>query len=347
MPELPEVEVVRRGLAERLIGSTWLAVDVWDKRMLMTQSRLAEDPARLSWFEGAAVRNVVRRGKYLWLVMERGDASNGGVVGEVAACIVHLGMSGQLHYGEGFNVQPRPSHARAQWRFRTSDGRSQTLTFVDQRMFGWFIWDSLVIPPDGRSAGHGCAEYPGLPTWACDADMAWLSQWYPEPAEHLDTVSQGTLTRDGLLPRRVAHIGRDALDPWADLHAVVEHQHRRQVTVKAALLDQRWLSGIGNIYAAEALWLARIDPRRLASRTSATRLRRAYQAAAWVIVASLYSGGTTFDNQYTNVNGQAGSFLTALMVYGRAGLPCRRCGETLRSIRQAGRVTVYCPACQR
>lgn len=183
------------------------------------------------------------------------------------------------------------------------------LDFVDQRTFGHLMPDVYVPTGDSAPAGRGSA--------------------------------------DTLIPRSVAHIGRDPLDPAFDLEAVIRRTHAKDSEIKRILLDQSVASGVGNIYADEALFAARVHPRRLASRMSLAKIREVYLAAADVMARAVEVGGTSFDTLYVNVDGAAGYFDRALNVYGRGGMPCPACGTALRREPFMGRSSHFCPACQR
>ncbi len=277
MPELPEVEVVRRGLASWVSGRTIAEVEVLHPRAVR---RHAAGPADLqARLTGRLVESAQRRGKYLWLPLDSGDALVG-----------HLGMSGQLL------VRPRqaPDEKHLRVRFRFDDG-GRELRFVDQRTFG------------------GVAVEP------------------MDPAG---------------VPASVIHIARDPLDPSFDDAAFAVALRRRRTGLKRALLDQTLLSGVGNIYADEALWRARLHYARATetmSRPAAAGLLAHVRA---VMGEALAQGGTSFDSLYVNVNGESGYFERSLDAYGQVGEPCPRCGTPI--VREAfmNRSSFFCPRCQ-
>jgi formamidopyrimidine-DNA glycosylase len=155
------------------------------------------------------------------------------------------------------------------------------------------------------------------------------------------------VTIDGSrVPEPVAHIARDPLDPAFDAEAVVETLRRKHSEVKRQLLDQTVVSGIGNIYADEALWRAKINGARIAEKLTRPQLRKLLAAAGEVMTEALDQGGTSFDSLYVNVNGQSGYFERALNVYGRADRNCRRCGAVIRRDKFMNRSSFYCPTCQ-
>jgi len=280
VPELPEVEVVRRGLQTWVSGRRIAEVEVLHPRAIRRHLAGAEDfAARL---RDRTVGEVCRRGKYLWLPLEDTDTS---VLG-------HLGMSGQLL------VQPQSAadekHLRVRVRF--ADPLGTELRFVDQRTFG------------------GLSLHENAP--------------------------------DGL-PDVLAHIARDPLDPLFDdavFHAAIR---ARRTTVKRALLDQSLISGVGNIYADEALWRAKLHYERPTATLSRPRSAELLGHVRDVMTAALSVGGTSFDSLYVNVNGESGYFDRSLDAYGREGEPCRRCGTPMRRRPWMNRSSYFCPRCQR
>ena len=275
MPELPEVEVVRRGLEAHVLGRTIASVEVLHPRPVRRHLPGAADfAARLLGHTFTAAR---RRGKYLWLPLDDGDALLG-----------HLGMSGQMlvqHAGA-----PDERHLRV--RFDLGD---LELRFVDQRMFG------------GLSLSPGGSE----------------------------------------LPPEIAHIARDPLDPEFDDDAFVRRVRRSESGIKRILLNQSVISGVGNIYADEALWLARVHgdrPGRMLSRAQALAV---LDGARVVMTAALAEGGTSFDALYVNVNGESGYFDRSLRAYGQEGEPCARCGTPICRVTFMNRSSYFCPVCQR
>lgn len=283
MPELPEVEVVRRGLASWVAGRRIEAVEVRHPRAVRRHLPGPRDlEAQLT---GRTPTTASRRGKYLWLPLDGRDV----------ALVAHLGMSGQL-----LLVPPDAAdeaHLRVRVRF-ADQGRE--LRFVDQRTFGGLALDPLVADDRG-----------------------------------------------GALPSRVAHIARDPLDPAFDDAAFVAALRRRRTGIKRALLDQSLVSGIGNIYADEALWRTRLHWAAPTDGLPAARVRALLGHAREVMTEALGQGGTSFDSLYVDVNGSSGYFERSLAVYGREGLPCRRCGTPLRREPFANRSSYRCPRCQR
>lgn len=280
MPELPEVEVVRRGLAEHVVGRTLTAVRVHHPRAVRRHEAGGGDlSARL---QGARISGTGRRGKYLWLnLIERDDRT---------ALVVHLGMSGQMLIG--------PVNDTAHLRIEADLDDGTAVNFVDQRTFGgWQLAELVNVDGD-------------------------------------------------LVPAPVAHIARDPLDPRFDQYAVVNRLRRKHSEIKRQLLDQTMVSGVGNIYADEALWRSGVNGVRLASRLTRRQLGDVLDAAADVMNEALVQGGTSFDALYVNVNGQSGYFDRSLNAYGREDLPCPRCGAAIRREKFMNRSSFYCPVCQ-
>jgi formamidopyrimidine-DNA glycosylase len=277
LPELPEVEVVRRGLQAHIAGKTITAVQVHHPRAVRRHDAGAADlTARLL---GARIAGTDRRGKYLWLTLS-----------DDTALVVHLGMSGQMLLGP----ISKPEHLRI--AATLDDGTA--LSFVDQRTFGGWQLAELVTVDESR---------------------------VPEP---------------------VAHIARDPLDPRFDRDAVVNVLRRKHSEIKRQLLDQTVVSGIGNIYADEALWRAGVNGARIAEKLTRRQLGTVLDCAAEVMREALREGGTSFDSLYVNVNGQSGYFDRALNVYGREDRNCRRCGAAIRREKFMNRSSFYCPTCQ-
>ncbi|MFT4109354.1 bifunctional DNA-formamidopyrimidine glycosylase/DNA-(apurinic or apyrimidinic site) lyase [Propionicimonas sp.] len=277
MPELPEVEVVRTGLATAVTGRTIASATVLHPRPVRRHAGGPDDFA--AGLRGRTFAEPRRRGKFLWLPFTDGDA-----------LLAHLGMSGQFRLDDA--DAPRPPHCRVELGF--TDGGRQ-LRFADQRMFG------------------------GL----------WVSRGGAE------------------LPAEVRHIARDLFDPDLDLPALVSDIRRRRSGIKRVLLNQEVVSGIGNIYADESLWRARLHYDTPADRLSRPRVTELLVAAREVMAEALVAGGTSFDALYVNVNGSSGYFGRSLAVYGREHLPCLRCGRAIVREPFMNRSSFRCPACQR
>jgi formamidopyrimidine-DNA glycosylase len=276
VPELPEVETVRMGLAKWVTGRTIATAEVLHPRAI--RRHLPGDAHFAAVLAGRTVLDVSRRGKYLWLPLDSGDA----IIG-------HLGMSGQLL------MQPADvadeKHLRI--RFTFTDGGPQ-LRFVDQRTFG------------GLSVSEGGAE----------------------------------------LPDEISHIARDPMDPLFDDAAFNARLRGRHTEVKRALLDQTLISGVGNIYADEALWRARLHGTRATDQLSRPAVARLLGHVRDVLGEAIVAGGTSFDELYVNVNGESGYFDRSLNAYGRENEPCHRCGAIIRREQFMNRSSFSCPRCQ-
>lgn len=349
MPELPEVETVRAGLADHSLGRPVQAVRVVDARSLL---RHLPGPAHFeAALTGRTLRGAYRRGKYLWLTLSESD---GTLADE--ALVVHLGMSGQLLVRDepgdepggdsgsdsgsesearaAFDEQPR--HLRVALELgpagatgsaastnRASTDRASTgqrLLFVDQRIFGGMFLSRLV---------------PDVPA-----------------AVAVNEAAAGEVPERFLVPEAVKHIARDPLDEFFDPAAVRRKFLRTSSGIKKVLLDQSVISGVGNIYADEALWRARLHYAKPARTLSAAQTRELLEAVTQVLREFLAAGGTSFDALYVNVLGESGYFERSLNAYGRAGKPCHRCAEAGRTslmVREPfqNRSSYRCPHCQR
>jgi formamidopyrimidine-DNA glycosylase len=293
MPELPEVEVVRRGLQDHVVGRRIASAQFLGSRVAR---RHVPGPADLA---ARLTDNLVlaaeRRGKYLWLVLAAPDAHR-------QALTIHLGMSGQLLVDAP--DAPAQKHLHARFDFE-DDGPE--LRFVDQRTFGGMALADLV--PDVAAA-------------------------VPEGARRWG------------VPSSITHIATDPFEPGYDRAGVVARLKTRRTGVKRALLDQGLVSGIGNIYADEALWRARLHGERDASGLTRPALGRLLDHAREVMEAALDQGGTSFDALYVNVNGASGYFDRSLHAYGQEGRPCARCGALIRRESFMNRSSFSCPRCQ-
>jgi len=276
VPELPEVETVRQGLAKWVTGRRISTVEVRHPRAI--RRHVPGDVHFAAILKGRTVTDVARRGKYLWLPLDSGDA-----------IIAHLGMSGQLL------MQPAEAEDEVHLRVRVTfadDGPQ--LRFVDQRTFG------------GLSVSEGSAE----------------------------------------LPDEIAHIARDPIDPLFDDELFVTRLRGKHTEIKRALLDQTLISGIGNIYADEALWRAQLHGVRPTDALTRPAVRRLLAHVRDVLGEAIIAGGTTFDALYVNVNGESGYFDRSLNAYGREGQPCHRCGTIMRREQFMNRSSYSCPRCQ-
>jgi formamidopyrimidine-DNA glycosylase len=274
MPELPEVEVVRRGLAHWTDGRRVTGVRVLHPRAVR---RNPTGPGGLvAGLVGRRLADVHRRGKFLWWTLE-GEAPG--------ALVAHLGMSGQ------FRVDAEPGeHTRV-----LLDLGGRRLLFDDQRTFGGMWLDDI----------------------------------------------------DGGGPSGLVHVAADPFSAGFDRRAVVATIRARRAGIKSLILDQRIVSGIGNIYADEALWRARVHWRHPGADLSARAVGRVLDHAAAVMYEAIDAGGTSFDRLYVNVNGSSGYFQRDLAAYGRQGSPCPRCGSPIVREPFANRAAYRCPRCQR
>jgi len=285
VPELPEVETVRKGLERHVVGRTISAVQVLHPRAVRRHGAGPDDfTAAIS---GRTVTGARRRGKYLWLPVVEYGVGEGAVAED--ALLAHLGMSGQFLISDP--GAPLSSHVRARFTFADS---GPDLRFSDQRTFG-----HLVLATGG-------AVLPGL----------------------------------------IAHIAPDPLEPAFDTETFIARLRGRSTGIKRALLDQSLVSGIGNIYADEALWRARLHWGRSTATLTRPEAARVLDAVRGVLGDALDAGGTSFDSMYVNVNGESGYFGRSLAVYGRAGQPCGRCGTPVRRDPFMNRSAYSCPRCQ-
>ena len=275
MPELPEVETVRRGLAHFLIGYRFTTAQGLHPRVVKSASLQPLDAVI-----GAKIKSINRRGKFLWFELDRDQA-----------LVAHLGMSGQFLVAR--KDRPAPGHVRA--HFDLSKGlRRHQLLFSDQRTFGWLSVEELT---------------------------------------------------DGI-PHSAQHIALDPFDPAFDREAVIAAMKSRKAAIKSVILNQEIMSGVGNIYADESLWRAKIHPEIPASDLSTKKITTLVDAAIEVMAEAIEVGGTSFDAMYINVNGESGFFETSLAAYGQEGEPCPRCGRQIRRIAFGNRSSHFCPKCQ-
>lgn len=284
MPELPEVEVVRRGLEKWLVGRGVTTVSVLHPRAVRKHLAGAQDFER--GVAGVTVLAACRRGKYLWLRLDSD-----------AALVAHLGMSGQLLFRSP--AAPAERHLRVRLSLTSAE---HELRFVDQRTFGHLRLDGLADQP----APSGVDE----------------------------------------VPQSITHIARDPLDSEFDAAAFGTALRARRSAVKRALLDQALISGVGNIYADEALWHAGLHGQRPSWTLSETDVTTLVKALRNVMTAALDAGGTSFDSLYVDVNGASGYFSRDLHVYGQEGQPCARCATPVRRAAFMNRSSFWCPQCQ-
>lgn len=293
MPELPEVEVVRRGLTPFVKGSKIDHVEVRHARSVRRNEGQFEDQ-----LAGATIEHVSRRGKFMWCVLDRPDA-----------LVVHLGMSGQFRVYPWID-QESVLEARSHPHLRVlcelaleqqgnRDGGKYDLHFLDQRTFGGMHLSPLVEVDTG--------EY---------------------------------------VPQSVAHIARDPLDPRFDIDLFVDRVGTTPSEIKRVLLNQSVISGVGNIYADEALFRTGLHGSIPASQLDQESVHRLVANVTDVMNEALDEGGTSFDALYVNVNGESGYFSRSLAVYGREGQPCERCGSAIERISFMNRSSFFCGKCQ-
>ena len=293
MPELPEVEVVRAGLAPAVTGARIAGVQILDPRSLKRHDGRRGDFVGL--LDGVRIDSVERRGKFMWMPLSTGDA-----------LVVHLGMSGQVllrepdapadrHLRIRFDIESSGAGVKAK---REGQARELVVAFVDQRIFGSMAVDHVLEQ-------HG-----------------------------------------SLVPSQVAHIALDPLDARFDDDLFVTRLRAKHTGLKRALLDQTLVSGIGNIYADEALWASRLHYDRATDSVTTDEARTILDEVRAVLLKALAEGGTSFDAQYVNVNGQAGYFAHSLNAYGRQGEACVRCGTPIVRESFMNRGSHFCPVCQ-
>ena len=281
MPELPEVETVRRGLQQNFVGRKITKVEVGRERTVRRTSR----EALIDGLTGVRVLSATRRGKYLICALDSGQK-----------LMVHLRMSGRLIIAKP--GASRPPHTHVVLHLAKTDSVESELWFVDPRTFG----EVVVFDPDKVKT-----QMPDLVNLGVD----------PLTDEFSPQILQGLFKN-------------------------------RRGNLKALLLNQHFVAGIGNIYADEILHLAKLRPDRLPGRLTTATLTRLHAAIVEVLNKAVVAGGSTLrDTQYVDLDGQTGSFQEEHRVYGRAGLQCLSCrkGRILMTV-VAGRTTCYCSACQ-
>lgn len=288
MPELPEVETVRAGLAEFITGATIDDVEIFDARSLKRHQPGPTD--FVNTLSGSKIRSVVRRGKFLWMPLDT----------EPLALVGHLGMSGQMLVRTP-DFEP-DKLTRVILHFTAESGNKFQMRFVDQRIFGSLAIDNLVSTDD----------------------------------ESGETI-----------PVTASHIARDPLDPHFNESAVVSKLRTRSAGIKKILLDQQLMSGVGNIYADEALWRAKLHYDQPANSLSVAKTRELIAHVTEILAAAVKVGGTSFDEQYKNVNGESGYFEISLNAYGMTGRPCNRCGKPITRESWMNRGSHFCPNCQK
>jgi formamidopyrimidine-DNA glycosylase len=304
MPELPEVETVRAGLAEVVTGAKVTKVVIHDARSLKRHPASVGD--FVETLTGRTIQAAVRRGKFLWLPLNKQKNE------EQLALIGHLGMSGQiLLRTPGFEAD---NLNRITIYLKALDGKKYELRFVDQRIFGSLAIDVMSPTVDELPGGHSAG-----------ITGPWLN----------------------MIPNQVAHIARDPLDESFSEETVLQLLKKKQSGIKRVLLDQGVLSGIGNIYADESLWLAKLHYDQSAASISKAKAKELLEHVRVVLANAVEAGGTSFDEQYKNINGESGYFSISLNAYGLTGLPCKRCGRPIKRDSWMNRGSHFCPYCQR
>lgn len=276
MPELPEVETVRRGLQHLITG-----YKITQAQQLHPRALKPESIAPLESLQGAKITGTNRRGKFMWLTLNR-----------PYVLVAHLGMSGQflIHQKD----RPKATHVRAQFTL-SKPLRTQELVFNDQRTFGWL------------------------------------------------SVEETTNN----IPASAQHIAPDPFDPLFDKDLTINNYRKRNIKIKTALLNQEIMSGVGNIYADETLWRAKIHPEISTADLSAKKISTIIDFATEVMQEAINQGGTSFDDLYINVNGESGFFEQSLAAYGQEDEPCPRCGTPIKRITFGQRSSHFCPRCQK
>ena len=283
MPELPEVETVRRGLQQNVVGRTVKRVEVGRERTVRRTSR----EALIDGLTGVKILSANRRGKYLVCDLDSGQK-----------LMMHLRMSGRLIIAEPGAQRPPHTHVVLHLTSAANSNIESELWFVDPRTFG----EVVVFDPD------------------------LLKTQMPD----------------------LANLGVDPLNDEFTPETLRDLFKNRRGNLKALLLNQHFVAGIGNIYADEILHLAKLRPDRLPSRLTNVALTRLHGAIIEVLNKAVSAGGSTLkDTQYVDLDGQTGSFQDEHRVYGRGGLACLSCGKgrILMTV-VAGRTTCYCSACQ-
>ena len=309
MPELPEVETVRAGLAPAVTNAKVLAVEILDERSL--KRHLAGPRDFVQTITGAKILAVVRRGKFLWMPLELHGAKAGD---KKLALVGHLGMSGQMFLRKPSD--PEDKLTRVVLKLETARGKEVEFRFIDQRIFGSLAIDELVPTPDGKPGGYTSTSATG--------------KWW-----------------QNLIPASAAHIARDPLDSSFDSEVVRAKFAKKNSGIKRVLLDQQVLSGVGNIYADEALWATKLHYDQPASTLSKATFNSLIAEVKRILEAAVAEGGTSFDEQYKNVNGESGYFEVSLNAYGMTDRPCNRCGRAIRREAWMNRGSHFCPNCQK
>lgn len=311
--------MVRRGIQRWAAGQRVQDVQVFDQRSLR---RFAEGPsAFVRQLRGRILGEPQRRGKYLWIPLAGAqesaqDDASGGADDDGLALMIHLGMSGQVLIAD--HDAPAQKHLKVTLELGGrpgDDAPAAQLRFVDQRIFGGMQLSPLV--PDAMASVIGGA--PGA----------------------------GVSATGRLIPAAALHIAADPLEPTVNPEWLFQALRGRRTGLKRALLDQTLISGVGNIYADEALWRAQLHYARRTETVTRREATRLLTGLREVMDAALEAGGTSFDALYVNVNGASGYFDRSLASYGQEGRPCKRCRTPIARERFMNRSSYLCPVCQR
>src|SRR5690554_361402 len=315
MPELPEVEVVRAGLEPAVTGATVTEVTVFDERSLRRHPGPAED--FIERLTGATLLAPARRGKYMWIPILPSKTKEIPSDSVVSASIGH-------------DSAESPSFSSPEEALVVHLGMSGQVLLREPS-----VEDRLTrIRIDLEHPDHGALRL-NFVDQRIFGSMA------------IDDLVPVTDARSESTPSQVAHIARDPIDPLFDEGAFLRRLAVRRSGIKRALLDQSLISGIGNIYADEALWAARIHYDQPASSLSRARAKTLLAEVRAVLAKALLEGGTSFDTQYLYVNGESGYFAHSLNAYGQQGEPCPRCGRQIIRETFMNRGSHFCPFCQR
>jgi formamidopyrimidine-DNA glycosylase len=346
VPELPEVETVRLGLTTHLVGRRIAKIEVYNDRAVRRHAGGAADFEAIA--TGHRVDAVRRRGKYLWWALDDGDA-----------ILSHLGMSGQFRVTTPtvtVPVEALPAETQPVARPPVASPPVATQPVATQPVA---TLPAEVLPEPGPARPDGeSAPEPALPAiddtepGAVRHPHLRIRFSFDDDGPDIDFLDQRTFGGMAFapggaeLPDAIEHIARDPLDPLFSIDATVAVIRRKNTEIKRALLDQTVVSGIGNIYADEALWRAKVHYARSTTKMTRPVVKRVLQSATEVMTAALQAGGTSFDSLYVNINGESGYFDRSLNAYGREGEPCPRCGRPIRRDAFMNRSSFFCPKCQ-
>ncbi len=305
--ELPEVEVLRRDLERDVVGKRIKSVEVRPQRNAMRAIRRHAKRKDFSdKLEGKKVTKIDRRGKFLLLALEGGDI-----------LVVHFGMSGQFLRATKRQTPTQHTHVVIEF---TQGG---DLRFVDPRTFGQMFVTTVEEDGKVKELDH------------IGPDALSIGEVFVAEPEELDGMAE------------FAELGMDPLEDNMPWQFFSQELARRSTKLKALLMDQRFVSGLGNIYSDEVLFAAGLRYDHLSDELSSQEVRRLYRAMREVLQEAIrYRGTTLADEAYVDLFGKPGEFQNELKVYGRRGLPCRRCRTPIESVKFQGRTTYYCPKCQ-